>query len=429
MRRSWLLGPALLAGLVMAADNAQACGGCFAPPETVTELDSHRMVVALSPTQTTLWDQIQYQGNPSEFVWVLPVPSEQTVVDLAEGSFFDQLEEQTAPRIFAPPSSNRFGGCGRFAGAPTADASNGGGQSENVMVFHQGVVGPYQTATIGSQDPSALRNWLISNGYSVPESTLPVIAHYVGLGNVFVALKLRPNVGIQQMQPVRVTYPGYMARFPLKMVAVGAASAVKITLWVISEQRTHAMNFPDALIDFSKLTWDSSKNASNYSALFNDAVARAGGRGFVTEAAMPLSNLYFYAVSPDEDPTGDVTVARAGQRAPYLTRLRSTLYTTYLDQDLILAPSAQTANVQTNHTAVLDLNPPAPVVCPNDPTTPASGQPSVRNPFAPWDGEGGSADRSAGCSTSAGHGPMSGLTLGLLLVGLALVIARRRRRG
>ena len=87
MRRSWLLGPVLFAGLVMAADKAEACGGCFAPPETVTELDSHRMVVALSPTQTTLWDQIQYQGNPSEFVWVLPVPSEQTVQSYQQGAY------------------------------------------------------------------------------------------------------------------------------------------------------------------------------------------------------------------------------------------------------------------------------------------------------------------------------------------------------
>jgi len=363
-------------------------------------------------------------------VWVLPVPSEQTVVDLADNSFFDQLEEQTAPRIFAPPSSFRGGCFSRGFGAPNAaaDSSGGMGPGETVTVFNQGVVGPYQTATIGSTDPAALRNWLVANGYSVPESTLPVIAYYVNEHSVFVALKLRPNVGVQQMQPVRVTYPGYMARFPLKMVAVGAADAVKITLWIVAEQRFHAMNFPDAVIDFSKLTWDSSKNSSNYSFLFNDAVARAGGRGFVTEAAMPLSNLYFYRPDATQDPTADVTAARAGLRAPYLTRVRTTLYTQFLDQDMILAPSAATANVGTTHTAVSDINPPPPLVCPQ-PTNSATGGNTVRNPFAPWDNPGAEDRDSAGaCSTTAGSAGRGGLGLLMLgVVGLALVWQRRRR--
>src|SRR5205085_5696859 len=133
--------------------------------------------------------------------------------------------------------------------------SAGGGAEDKVTVFHQGVVGPYATATVGSDDPAALRTWLVNNGYTVPDSTLPTIAFYVQKKMVFVALRLRPNVGIQQMQPVRVTYPGYMATFPLRMVAIGAVDAVKITLWVVSEQRFAPMNFPEARIDFTRVTW------------------------------------------------------------------------------------------------------------------------------------------------------------------------------
>src|SRR5690349_14498018 len=78
---------------------AEACGACFAPEGAVTSVDSHRMVVSLSTSQTTLWDQIKYSGNPNEFVWVLPVPSSDAQLQLADGDFFTQLDNLTVPTV------------------------------------------------------------------------------------------------------------------------------------------------------------------------------------------------------------------------------------------------------------------------------------------------------------------------------------------
>jgi hypothetical protein len=55
---------------------AAACGGCFHVPNpmgTPTAVNAHRMVIVVAPGQTILWDQIVYEGDPSDFVWVLPV--------------------------------------------------------------------------------------------------------------------------------------------------------------------------------------------------------------------------------------------------------------------------------------------------------------------------------------------------------------------
>ena len=93
----------LLAGLVVTPERAEACGGCFSPPETVTTVESHRMVVSLSTAQTTLWDQIRYAGEPEDFVWVLPVPDgAATTVEVADPAFFDEMEAYTQP-ILQPP--------------------------------------------------------------------------------------------------------------------------------------------------------------------------------------------------------------------------------------------------------------------------------------------------------------------------------------
>src|SRR5690349_22053059 len=95
-------------GVALVPSDAQACGGCFAPNSTVTVVTAHRMAVAISPTQTTLWDQIQYAGAPEDFVWVLPVAGD-TTVELADNAFFEGLEANTTVNMTGtfPP----FFGC------------------------------------------------------------------------------------------------------------------------------------------------------------------------------------------------------------------------------------------------------------------------------------------------------------------------------
>src|SRR5689334_18371691 len=62
-----------LAAVVLAVPrDAAACGGCFVPMEESTQVTGHRMMLSISQQETTLWDQIEYSGNPQSFGWVLP---------------------------------------------------------------------------------------------------------------------------------------------------------------------------------------------------------------------------------------------------------------------------------------------------------------------------------------------------------------------
>ena len=85
--------------------DAAACGGCFHPPTQVvgSNITDERMLLSVSPTHTTLYDQIRYSGNPSSFAWVLPIHG--TVeVGLSADVLFDSMDVLTATQIVAPPS-------------------------------------------------------------------------------------------------------------------------------------------------------------------------------------------------------------------------------------------------------------------------------------------------------------------------------------
>ena len=62
-----LAATAAVATNAVSERDARACGGCFHPPtETDSVITDHRMVLTVSSTQTTLYDQIRYQGNPAD---------------------------------------------------------------------------------------------------------------------------------------------------------------------------------------------------------------------------------------------------------------------------------------------------------------------------------------------------------------------------
>jgi hypothetical protein len=73
----WMVPTAALCW--MQPSDADACGGCFVPPEENTQVTGHRMLLSVGMAQTTLYDQIEYTGDPSEFAWVLPIKGQATL--------------------------------------------------------------------------------------------------------------------------------------------------------------------------------------------------------------------------------------------------------------------------------------------------------------------------------------------------------------
>src|SRR5580698_2253768 len=112
-RSRYVLGTVLpfvgFAALALAGErDAVACGGCFHTPpppnQTTSDITDERMLLTTSPTQTTLYDQIQYSGNPSSFAWVLPIHGTVTV-GLSADVLFDSVDLLTATDVVAPPPS------------------------------------------------------------------------------------------------------------------------------------------------------------------------------------------------------------------------------------------------------------------------------------------------------------------------------------
>ena len=310
MRKTLMLGAL---ALLAAPEPADACGGCFhgepaqmgAPdPQVVT---GHRMVLSTSSQQTTLWDQIRYTGSPDQFIWVLPIADATTVtLGLASPAFIDALDTLSTPSIQSPTvtcnangtstvSRGYGGGCG---GSTFSYADDSGSDQSTTLHGHDdsmmtgvtgAVVGLYAAEVIGARMGTApLDEWLTQKHFVIPSDVRPAIQFYVDHHFDFLVLHLRPGVGVQQMQPVRVSVPGYSPTLPLRMIAAGTSDSVGLTLMVIAGTSMRVENFDNVVIPDTSLVYDLSAQRSNYRELF-DAAVRTGGRpAWVTESVQSL---------------------------------------------------------------------------------------------------------------------------------------------
>jgi hypothetical protein len=384
---------------------AAACGGCFHPPvpptQVASDITDERMLLAVSPTQTTLYDQIVYAGSPSAFAWVLPIHGTVTV-GLSADVLFDSVDAVTATQIVPPPSicppppsgCTRGSGCGSASANGASFAPEGADTPGSVTVTKQQNVGPYETVQLHATDSSALDAWLQTNGFSIPADVAPVVSEYVAEGFDFLAMKLLPDVGVQSMRPVRVTMPGATVSLPLRMAAIGTGATVGITIWVVSDGRYEPENFPFFYIPDSALVWDWSTSSSNYTTLRVQNEAKLGGKGWELEssidvAELTLSNVVlsggqyvgpnagygppsdatvdYLAVSDSDAGVGetadqvrddDVNSLFAGMTGPNvrITRIRSDISHAAMTTDFILQASADQSEVSNIRDVAASVN-------------------------------------------------------------------------
>jgi hypothetical protein len=282
---------ALLAPLTLSAD-AEACGACLVPPSDNTIVTGHRMALAISTKQTVLWDQIQYDGAPENFAWVLPVKPG-AVIEVSSDAWFETLDAATSAQVFAPAvdcgdsGSVSSPGCGVAYESAADFGGTGGGFGPQVQVIHRGTVGPYQTVTLSTEKPGALNEWLTTAGFAIDPASQPVVDAYVAEGFDFIALKLQPSKDVSEMKSVRVVQPGVSPALPLRMVAIGTGANVAITLFVIGEGRWEAKNFSNAVTPLDLLSWDFKDQSSNYGTLRQKALEQNAGATWLTAFAQP----------------------------------------------------------------------------------------------------------------------------------------------
>ena len=312
-RYSLLLVPmlaALAAVWLIASSSVSACGGFFCTTSPVDQ-NAERIIFTQNGDGTvSAYVQIEYTGEAPDFSWILPLPEAIAAgdVEVPEDAMaaFTELEVSTDP-VFLMPSLPE---CVQNRVVAVAAMS-----MSSVEVFATGEVGPYGFDVVGSEDPDALISWLRDNNYRVTEAMEPLIDLYVVEGFVFLAMRLRPDAGVQEVEPVKVTYPSEAPMIPLRLTAVAANPDMAVMVWVYAQEQAVPANYVHETIANDELVFFGSGQRSNYRTLIGQKANEHGGQAFITEFAGPTSLLR----------VAHPLLQDLGRQHPYLTRLNTVI--------------------------------------------------------------------------------------------------------
>ena len=315
--RLWAVGLlAVLAAIVAVLASTQpawACGGFFCTTTPVDQ-NAERIIFTQNGDGTvSAYVQIEYTGSAPDFSWILPLPEAIDVesVQVPEDAMaaFRELEVATDP-VFIPPELPecvlREVVVERMVTAAPAAA---------VTVFASGEVGPYGFDVVGSEDPDALVTWLRENSYRVTAPMEPLIDLYVDEQFVFLAMKLRPDKGAQDVEPVKVTYPSERPMIPLRLTAVAANPDMAVMVWIYADRQALPANYAKMEIANDELTFFGRGQSNDYRRLMGTKADEYGGQAFITEYAAPTRELR--VIHP--------LLQQLAQRFAYVTRLNTVI--------------------------------------------------------------------------------------------------------
>ena len=312
------------------APSASACGGFFCTNVPVDQ-DAERIIFTQNRDGTvSAYVQIEYTGAAPDFSWILPLPEAipADAVEVPEGAMeaFRELEAATDPVFIPPPVPE----CVSLQPAQAAAA-----MAASVEVFASGEVGPYGFDVVGSDDPDALVVWLRDNGYRVTADMEPIINLYVEEQFVFLAMKLRPDQGVQDIEPIKVTYPSERPMIPLRLTAVAANPNMAVMVWIYADRQATPVNYASMNIANDELVFFGWGGGHNYRQLMSDRADEYGGQAFITEYAAPSRELRI--VHP--------LLRKLRDRHPYVTRLNTVISPEEMTVDPVFDYDAQLKDV------------------------------------------------------------------------------------
>lgn len=266
---------------------ALACGGFFCSATPVDQAAERIVFVNEDDGRVSSYVEIMYQGAAEDFAWIVPVPAVPEL-DIWDGGAFNGLDLATQPRF-----QGNFGCLQAEAGADGDPSAPPNDRDEDgvVDVLAREQVGPFDTATITSDDPRALVEWLRTNGFRILPEMEPFVALYTAEGMKFLAMKLQPGQDVAAIAPIKMTYASGGMVVPLRLTAVAAQLEMGVKVWILGDKRYGPTNVPEVTVDDADLRWDDWQWQSNYVPLVARSVDAAGGHGFVVDMAMPTADL------------------------------------------------------------------------------------------------------------------------------------------
>jgi hypothetical protein len=257
--RILLLAPLLLGAMLLCAPHEAHAFCGFYVGKADASLINHASQVAMvrDGDRTVISLMNDYQGEPSEFALVVPVPVvlQRDQVHVGDRELFRKLEAYSAPRLVEyhdpdPCEIMRPLAMARGAAAATGGAlpSPNAEKSLGVTVEAQYTVGEYDIVMLSATQSEGLETWLLLNGYKIPFGARRALAPYIRDGTKFFVAKVNlqehARTGLQYLRPLQFAFESPKFMLPIRLGMINAQGPQDLIIYLLTRDgRVETTNY------------------------------------------------------------------------------------------------------------------------------------------------------------------------------------------
>ncbi len=381
---------AIVAIPILVAASAQLaqsfCGFYVAKADAKLFNKASQVVLVRHDDKTVITMANDYQGDPTEFAMVVPVPQvlQREQIHVAEQSLIDHLDAYTAPRLVEYFDENpcmrrdyearlMSKSAPQSVGIAEEDAA-GRRRELGVTIEATYTVGEYDILILSAKQSGGLETWLTENEYRIPDGASKVLASYIKQGMKFFVAKVnleeQGKLGTSNLRPLQVAFESPKFMLPIRLGTVNADGPQDMIVYTLTTKgRVETSNYRTIKLPSDKEVplFVKDEFGEFYSAMFDQEVKKTGMTAVFQEyawdmawcdpcAADPLSRdqlreLGVFWLNPSPDRSGGqgnirVRPIQPGAQNVFVTRLHVRYDAEHFPQDLKFQETGDRTNFQ-----------------------------------------------------------------------------------
>jgi len=285
------------------------CGFYVAKADTDLFNKASKVVLVRDGDRTVITMANDYEGEPTEFAMVIPVPTvlERGQINVTENKNIDHLDAYTAPRLveyFDKNPCNLYSHYTKEA-MPMMMADSGVGmvkrktaKSLGVKIEAEYTVGEYDILILSAKESNGLQTWLDQEGYKVPEKARKVLGSYIKQGTKFFVAKVNleehAKTGATYLRPLQIAFESPRFMLPIRLGTVNAKDNQELFIFTLTRKgRVETTNYRTTKIpsnmDLPIFLKDKKEFGEFYKAMFDTAVEKENMKTVFLEYAWDMN--------------------------------------------------------------------------------------------------------------------------------------------
>ncbi len=372
--RRWAYGAGVALALLALGGEARAfCGFYVSKADTKLFNKASQVVLARDGNRTVVTMSNDFQGEPTEFAMVIPVPTfvERGQIHVGDRAVIEHLDAYTSPRLVeyfdsdpcaVRPEEERFSVLDQMRSPKAAGVGRGRVRADGVRIEARYTVGEYDILILSAEQSAGLARWLRRNGYQLPKGAERVLGSYIQQDMRFfvakVNLEQHAKLGYAFLRPLQVAYESPKFMLPIRLGTLNADGPQELFVYALTRKgRVETTNYRTVKLpsDVEIPTYLKTEFGDFYSALFDEQVRRENMRTVFTEYAWDMNWCDPCAadpLSPQELRSlgvfwvGDGAAGRGGARDAFVTRLHLRYDAEHFPADLVFQETSDRQNFQ-----------------------------------------------------------------------------------